>query len=380
MQRGLCRIVGIVCSSCLCFFSIAQSYGSEADLFARIQSLSDAGESKQVIALGKEFHKKYPSSARRGEVYVMMAQNEVMVDDALAFYRKALKFLKGTRALHTRRHICQILQLTSRWDDLKREAEAAYDATSDSENKAFFLVHLARAYLSEQEYEKAAKLCEKAIALTKDPDHLLPAYLLLSHTIRKETGYSQGYFSTLRNILEKFNCSEGMPSALYLLGKAYYHRQDYNKAYSTFRQLQAQFPRSPEASLAAEKIAMLEKRNPTLVPFIPDDAFLQSLEKIDLNADYPTEEEQRERKMFYAVMLGPLDHKSDAIIIARSIKDEFAPVRIVRSMDGYSVFAGNFTSPSQATTMKIRLAEEMGYNGKVVRFRRENNKTYIYGE
>ncbi len=358
----------------------AQSENAETELFSRIKSLSEAGESKKVMMLGNEFHKKYPSSLKRGEVYFIMAEHASSPDVSLKLYREASLRLKGNRGLDARLEACRILLLASRWKELEEEARSAVSLANDESRKADFMLHLARAYISEEEYEKCADLCEKVIKISDRPSHVLPSLLLLSHTERKTTGYSRGYFSILRDIISGFHQSENACSALYLLGRAYHERGDYDRAYSVYREVTRRFPRSPEASFASAKVATLEGHHPKIVGFLPDESFLKSLDKIDLGTYAFSEEDRIPKKSYYAIMLGPVEEKSDAQKIARSINNEFAPIKIVHSSRGYAVYAGRLHDTRSASTMKIRLAEEMGYNGKIVRLRIDDNKTYIYGE
>ncbi len=382
MRKELRKIVCIALCAIAFGFSPqkAKSENAETELFSRITSLSKAGESKKVMALGNEFHNKYPSSSKRGEVYVIMAEHASSPDVSLKLYREASFRLKGNRSLDARLEVCRILQLASRWKELEEEARSAVALASDELRKADFMLHLARAYISEEEYEKCADLCEKVIKISDRPSHVLPSLLLLSHAERKMTGYSRGYFAILRDIISGFHQSENACSALYLLGRAYHERGDYNRAYSAYREVTKRFPRSPEASFASAKIATLENHHPKIVGFLPDEAFLKSLDKIDLTSYGPTEEDHIPKKLYYAIMLGPVAEKSDAVKIAHSIKNEFSPVKIVHSARGYAVYAGRLRDTKSASTMKIRLAEEMGYNGKIVRLRIDDNKTYIYGE
>jgi tetratricopeptide (TPR) repeat protein len=245
--------------------------------------------------------------------------------------------------------------------------------------KADFMLHLARAYIAEEEYQKTADLCENIIKTSNQPSRIMPALLMLSHAERKMTGYSRGYFSILRDVIEGFNHTESACVALYLLGRAHQERGDYDRAYSAYRDVVTRFPRSPEAAFASEKISLLQKHNPKIIAFLPDEAFLKSLDRINL-PDFRNPEEEEPKKSFYAIMLGPVEEKADAMNIARVIKSEFAPVKIVQSAGFYAVYAGRLRDTKSATTMKIRLAEEMGYNGKIVKVRTEDNKTYIYGE
>jgi len=66
--------------------------------------------------------------------------------------------------------------------------------------------------------------------------------------------------------------------------------------------------------------------------------------------------------------------------VAKLIKDEFGPVRIVNLGGRYGIYAGRHRDTKSAMTMKIRLAEEMGFNGRIVRIRRDGGRTYIYGD
>ncbi|MCX7679070.1 MAG: hypothetical protein N2316_07600, partial [Spirochaetes bacterium] len=83
MQRGL-RNIAIVVSIVQFYLPlIADTHRSEEALFAQIQLHAEAGESSRVHAFGNEFHKKYPLSKRRGDVYLLMAKNAITVDSAL---------------------------------------------------------------------------------------------------------------------------------------------------------------------------------------------------------------------------------------------------------------------------------------------------------
>lgn len=356
------------------------SLSGEEKMFSRIQLLHEKGEPRELLSIGEEFKKKYPKSSHLGEVLYFMGERAPSANLALKYYRSASAKLKGNRSLDARLNICRILHLTSRWKDLEEEARSAIALAESDARKADFMLHLARAYISEEEYEKTADLCEKTIKMSNRPSHVMPALLMLSHAERKTTGYSRGYFSILRDIIEGFNQSENACVALYLLGRAHQERGDFDRAYSAYREVVSKYPRSPEASFAAERIASLQRHNPKTVAFLPDEQFLRSLDRIELPSFQNSLDEEPAKKSFFAIMLGPVEEKSDALKIAKSIKSEFAPVKIVHNTGGYAVYAGKLRDTKSASTMKIRLAEEMGYNGRIVRLRIEDNKTYIYGE
>jgi hypothetical protein len=55
-------------------------------------------------------------------------------------------------------------------------------------------------------------------------------------------------------------------------------------------------------------------------------------------------------------------------------------VRIIKVQGSYLVYAGAAKNPRKALEIKIRLAEEFGLNGRVVRIVSDTDRTYIYGD
>ncbi|HOK92898.1 MAG TPA: hypothetical protein PLN03_08765, partial [Spirochaetota bacterium] len=75
----------------------------------------------------------------------------------------------------------------------------------------------------------------------------------------------------------------------------------------------------------------------------------------------------------------PFNKKKDSESIARILKN-YPAHNIIQTATGYYIIMGNFTDTDGAMNTKIRLAQEHGINGTLVKISKNNGKTYIYGD
>ena len=59
---------------------------------------------------------------------------------------------------------------------------------------------------------------------------------------------------------------------------------------------------------------------------------------------------------------------------------EFGRAVIVKREKEFVIYVGRAPAQDDAVSMKIRLAEEFGFNGTIVNIREEDNREYIYGQ
>ena len=384
MARGLPEALlcaALMTATCLLPGDTISSPG-DRELLERIQTLAKEGNAPKVQSAADDFRRRYPSSPYLPDALIRAGDMESNPDASIARYRSAAyKCRSREKSAAARLNICRIMYLGSRWNELLRESGEAFRLHRGDEYSPEFLLFMARAYIFLESYEKAEQACKDVTGLTRRYGHLSSALLLLSHINRKTTGYSRSYFTVIRDLVTGFPDSDIAPTALYLLGRSYHERGDWNRAYSAFVEVSRTYPKSPEAIYSAERISSLTRYDPRLVSFIPTDAMLKSLDPIDLQTDDGVQEGPVvDEAPFYSVSLGPVDAMSDARKIARLIKDDFAPVRIINMGRRYAVYAGRLKDQRGAMSMKIRLAEELGLNGNIVRIVRDSKKTYIYGD
>jgi tetratricopeptide (TPR) repeat protein len=383
MARGLpeALLVSSLALASLAMPHSTQGLPGEGEQYSRIRELAGSGNTSELRKEARDFQKKYPSSPRLGDVRFLAAEHESNAGAAASGYRAAAKLLDGPKAALARSRLCRILYLTSRWDELYAESRAALRLHGADPRAMEFRLYMARACIFTEKYERAARLCEEITRTSHDYGDLSSALLLLSHIERKTTGYSRSYYATLRDLITGFPGADIIPTALYLLGRSYQDRGEYGRAHSAYTEITRKYPRSHESVYAAEKLASLAGHTFTTADHMPSDAMLKSMDAIDLGGDRDLQEKNEDSSgPVFSISLGPVDTSKDARRVANLVKDEFGPVRIVNLGGRYAVYAGRLRDTRSAMTMKIRLAEELGLNGRIVRIVRDESKTYIYGD
>ena len=77
--------------------------------------------------------------------------------------------------------------------------------------------------------------------------------------------------------------------------------------------------------------------------------------------------------------MGPLASSRKAAELKGLLKD-FDFIKTVKLKNGYALYVGRGPDEESALKLKIRLAEEYGINGRIVRISGDGERSYIYGE
>lgn len=324
------------------------------------------------------FIKKYPKSTLVPDVMLLQAQRESSIDLAVEKYRAIVKnypsYKKRAYALYLE---CQVLELKSRWKELEAGASMGIKLFPSGEYACEFRIMRATALLMREKYDACREECAGITENTHDYDMLSRALFLGAEAERRISGNSKSYINGIRELVAGFRDSSVYPSILFRLGTFYEEKKDYDKAYSVFRDITEQFPKSPEADLAKARIASLKKYKPQYVKYMPDQKTVDSADTIDIQPEY--ERESRHLPVYYSVSVGPFTKKREAEKIT-ALMDDYDDTRIEKTSSGYTIFTGRYEDQDEALAAKIRLAEEFGINGEIVRFSEKNSRSYIYGD
>jgi hypothetical protein len=191
------------------------------------------------------------------------------------------------------------------------------------------------------------------------------------------TGFSRDYAYRLREIIIGFDRAHIEQSTLLLLGDFYMAVREYNRAYSALLDLVKRYPRSPEARVARDRIRKLRSHKPEYVKYIPERERLDRYDTINIHPEIEMEEDRGKER--YAVSIGPLLSLKSAREIAETAR-KFGTTRIVQVRRGYLVITGSDREREKALRIRVRLAEEFGINGHLIRLEEQDGRQYIYGE
>jgi len=188
---------------------------------------------------------------------------------------------------------------------------------------------------------------------------------------------SRDYALLMKELAAGFKNSVNYPSVLYLLGEFYESTGDINRAYSAYRDLNKIYPRSPESLLTVTRTAKLKESGAVPLSYIPDDSLIRKLDPIDIKPEIDDNETKSD--ILYAVSIGPLLSRNKAWDM-KKLAERIAPCSTVLLKTGYMIYCGRYSSPDDALAGRIRLAEEYGINGSIVRLQASTGRQYIYGE
>lgn len=355
---------------------------TETEHFNEITKLSHTKRIAELDTLSKKFFRMYPKSKHIPDIRLILAENEKAPDNAIKSYRVLVdKYRYYPRRDYAQYRLCEILYLTSQWSILRAESLKAIGLFSKSDYLIHFELFLAKANIFLDRLYEARKICQKITQTNHDYDTLSRAILLISYIDKNTTGYSKKYINDLREIIVGFKQAEITPTVIYLLGKYYEKKRDYDRSYSAYRDLILKFPKSPESVYARRRLSRLEKYNPRLTNYIPDDTLIDNIDMIDIHPEIDIDEgEGLQSGILYALSLGPFYNLKSTKEIANLIKSDFKPISIVRLRRSFVIYVGRFKKSESALSVKIRLAEEFGLNGNIVRIRKDHKKLYLYGE
>ncbi len=355
---------------------------SEENYFARIKKLYEEGKSVELDKLAAEFFKRYPRTERVPDVRLMAAELDSIPESALRRYRILVdNYRYFDRRDYAQYRICEIQYLLSRWDELITESKKGI-ALSGSTHAADFRLMLAKAYVYRERYDEASKACDDLVESRPQPAKAAEALLLQAYIERKTAGFSRGCVKRLADIVRDYPDSEAAPAALYMLGRSYEEAGDYNRGWSAYQDVMKKYPKSQEARFALGRSEGLGEFKPVYTAYLPDEKRLERKDTIDISPEYDVPEGPDAKKsgVAYSVSLGPFTDSRSCGEIRDLIRNDFSPLETVRVGGRYILYVGVFRDGDAALPCKIRLAEEYGINGSIVRIRRDKTRRYIYGE
>ena len=340
----------------------------------RAQERNSAAAKKESAA----FFKTHPDSRLVPDVRLILADLEPSPDEATALYRTVVtRYPHFEKRPYAQYRVCEIAFLQSKWELLEREAREGLKlgATPYGGKFGFFL---AMARIHGGDYAGAEQECRRLIETDHEYRSMARSLLVLSQVLRATTGFSRDYIGTLKDIAAGYGDSDAMPAALYFLGEFYESKRLYNEAYSAYTDLVSRYVGSPEAAEASRRLNAIMKNNPRRVFYLPGKKILDATDRIDIHpeTDVP---EQDKAAVFYAISVGPLDSAKKAAELKTLLRD-FDSVRSVRLKNGYAIHVGRGGDEAAALKLKIRLAEEYGINGRIIRVSGVSGRSYIYGE
>jgi len=325
-----------------------------------------------------DFLKKFPKSRYVPDVRLMLAENEGDAELALEKFRAVVKFYRyyphRDYALY---RICQILDLKSDWKELQAEALSGIKLFPDSPYLFEFKFLYITSCIMLEEYDRAKNECIKITEKTHDYTILSRTIFLLAEIDRKITGNSRAYIYNLRELAVGFKSSEIYPSILFKLGNFYESRDEKDRSFSAYTDIVRNFPESPEAEMSLTRIESLKPANPKIVQYIPDMEMVNRTSTIDISPDYAAGNYDNE--IYYSITIGPFSKIKDANSIVNLLKN-YDHVRIENTTLGHIVYIGRHPDTERALETRIRLAEEYGINGNIVRFSDHQSRSYIYSD
>jgi len=348
------------------------------DFFKRIVK-EQTHDRSGVSPLCAEFLKKYPRSGHVPSVRLIQADAESNPAAALALFRSIVRWYpRFDKRDYAQLRICEIHHLQADWNALKIDSQYGMETFPRSVYLADFRFFYIAAALKMYRYDIAGDTARALTEGTHRYETLAKTLLIQASLNRKQDGYSRGYIYTLRELLLGYKDSAVHPSILFLLGDFYDHTGDAGRALTAYEDLEKLYPRSPEAELARVRLKELKDSGTVRVPYYPDEKTIAGTDSIDISPDMAVQENE-DGAAFFAVSIGPFQSVSQTSEIKKLLKG-FEPVSTVRLREGFIHYVGKSPTLEKALGVKIRLAEELGINGNIVRVSGKNGSLYIYGE
>jgi hypothetical protein len=354
---------------------------ADAREFAAIAELLRQGNRTEAAERSRRFLREHRQSVHVPDARMVIAECSNDPEEAL----KLFALVRDNYRYYPRRdraqlRICEIHFFLSQWQGLFDESGRGIDLfTSGSSNDTF---HYYRALAAAQlgRLDLAHEECLRMIETSREYGSMARSLLLLSYVIRQKTGNSRDYIYSLRELALGFTKSDITPSTIYLLGKFYESREDWNKAFSAYSDITKRYPRSPEANFSLRRLKALKDKKPRREPYLPDDSTISNTDQFDLQPETDlAENDALDQQWHYSLSIGPFSSRDEAARIERSLA-EFGSAQLARTKSGYHLYLGRYPSSDDALTTRIRLAEELGINAHIVRVSHQSRLQYIYGE
>jgi len=355
------------------------SYNEQEEIaFSALQKSFTAKEKDDFDKEANLFLKNYPKSDYVPDVRLLLADKETDVELSVKKYSSVVaNYSRFAGREYAQYRICQILDLRSKWKDLKIETAKGIKLFPSGRYINDFRFMYITSLIMLEEYNSAKEETIKITENTRDFETLSIAISYLAEIEKKMSGNARPYLNSLRELAEGFKKSEIYPSILYRLAFFYNEKKDYDKAYSAYSDIIKMFPASPEANMSAREIERIKKFNPKKVTYIPDIKTIKNTDNIDLSPEYDIKKDNNTN--FFSVAIGPFTRLRDADDALRLIKDyDSDSTRKIKLSYGYMIYLGQYRDTDSALETRIRLAEEYGINGNIVRFSVQGDKSYIY--
>ncbi len=376
LVEKLFKICGLILFVALFCSPLASAPDPAETEFKSLQKLFSTKDKETFDKESMLFLKKFPGSSRVPYVRLLLAEKESDIDTALSKYRIVIKnYSSFSGREYALFRICQILDLKSKWKELEIESAEGIKLFPEGEYiNDFGFIHIT-ALIMLEDYTSAKNEVIKITEHTHDFETLSKAIFLLAEIEKKTSGNSRSYIYNLRELAVGFRNSTIYPSIIFKLAQFYDERKESGKAYSAYSDIAELFPDSPEADMSIDRIEKLKPLNPKKTGYMPDAFTVKNTDELDLSPEYELKNKKDEN--YYSVAVGPYTRLNDTAGVIKLLK-YYDDVRKVKTAYGYMIYLGRYSDAESALEIRIRLAEEYGINGSIVRFSVHEKKSYIY--
>jgi tetratricopeptide (TPR) repeat protein len=326
------------------------------DAYSSLKKSSGAAAQKSA----RSFLKKYPASGHVPDARMILADNETDPDRAYSLYiGLANNYRYYAKRDDAHLNACEILFFLSRFSECAEESLRGYDIYTTSAIRNKFLLLAADSYHAMQQYEKAADL------LSKSGFQSSPVLRADALSRSAESGTAE-WLSILSSSYPE--------AALYRLGREYELDGFRDKAFSAYADLIKKYPRSAESLVAVKQKDRLAKEGAKYTSGYAD----RTKKILRLSPDRPASDSRAQDE--FSILVGPFYNLRQAGTVKKEMTAEFSHAVIVKRDKEFVIYIGRVSDQDEAVSMKIRLAEEFGFNGTIVNIREEENSEYFYGQ
>ena len=333
--------------------------GTESEDWRALRDASATKSRDEASSLARSFIKNHPQSDHIADARMLLADNETDPARALPRYDAlAEKFRNFSRKDEARLSLCRILFLQSRFAECAEEAQKGSESRSAKELREEFVLLRAKALCAQQRYDEAS-------------DTLKGSGAAEAKNIRAEIATRNGDSGAWAELVK----GDYPETALFCLAREYEADGMKDEAFSAYSDLIKKYPHSLEALSSVKPKAALAKRG-AKYKAVPA-AKRQKLERLRPEREITETDSSSEE---YSVLVGPFYNLKEAGKIKKEMTAEFGRAVIVKREKEFVIYVGRAPAQEDAVSMKIRLAEEFGFNGAIVNIREEDNREYFYGQ
>ncbi len=350
---------------------------SEKEYFNRVKHYAKGRKQSKFENSADRFLKKYPRSRYRGEVMMLLAENEESSYIAIRRFKNIMKLKHYKYRDFAQFRICEIYALKADWKNLEINSYRGFRVFHKSPFVIDFHIFYITALTKNNRLSRGKQHCKKILKKRNSIATSSKLKLLLSIINKKMYGESKSHLIHLIDILKNSPSNRSYTEALYLLGKYYQKKKKWNRAFSVYSEIVKNHSSSPEASYSKKRIHSLKKYSPRKVDYFPNKKVLNRSEDISITPEIDYNENIKIRS-YYSLSIGPFRSLKKSRKMKKHLR-EFRFLKIIKARNRYIIYAGKITKLNRAIQRKLRLAEEWGINASIVRIS-GNKKKYIYGE